>query len=83
MDDPLVAGGRYVRRAFSAGSAWHASLRRPHRQWRSRLGDTSWRLHPRHSCAGTLALSILTQQGADRIAAELELKPTGDALRAM
>lgn len=59
-----------------AGSAWHGHCGALTVNGVA-LGDTSWRLHPLSLLRGTLALSILTQQGADRIAAELELKPDG------
>ena len=41
------------------------------------LGDTSWQFHPLPLLRGTLAFSLQSQQGTDRIAAELELRPDG------
>lgn len=41
------------------------------------LGDTSWQLHPLALLRGTLAADLSAQQGADRIAARVELRPDG------
>ena len=41
------------------------------------LGDTSWQFLPLPLLRGTLAFSLQSQQGTDRIAAELELRPDG------
>lgn len=41
------------------------------------LGDTAWQFHPLPLLRGTLAATIRSQQGADRIAADIELRPDG------